>query len=282
MTKDTHTPTKAQERTAAIDARLEKLAALTDAASKTQAVQEYLTTAAKFYKYSFCNQMLIAMQRPDASAVAGYQAWKKNFDRQVKKGEKGIAILAPIVIKAPKLETEDDEDETPVHRAQTIRGFKVVYVFDVTQTEGEPLPEPPNWKSPEQNEKLHKALEIYARSEGIAVEIEDLEGETQGISEGGTIKLAANAGTKTFIHEIAHELLHQKPDSWKVLTMDRKTKELQAEATAYVVSTHYGLEPEGSPNYIALFNGKPEDIKQNAEPIRLAAAAIIDGIERAL
>lgn len=281
MTTKTKSPTKAQKRRAAIDARLERLATLTDTAAKSKEVLDYLGTVAKFHKYSFCNQMLIAMQRPDASLVAGYQAWKKKFDRQVQKGEKGIAILAPIIYKAPKPETEDD-DETPAHRAETVRGFKVVHVFDVSQTEGEPLPEPPEWKSPEQNEKLHRALVNYAATQDIEIDIQDLEGETQGISEGGKIILAPNAGTKTLIHELAHELLHQKPDSWKVATMNRRTKELQAEATAWVVATHYSLEPEGSPNYIALFEGKPEDIRANAEPIRLAAAAIIDGIEKSL
>jgi hypothetical protein len=131
--------------------------------------------------------------------VAGFNAWKK-MGRYVKRGEKGIPILAPMIYR----EDPDDEDSVKV-----LRGFRVVHVFDLAQTDGQPLPEQPNWKSPEKNLELQKKLMDFAEQNGIKVTIKELEGETQGISTGGSIVLSPEAGTKTLIHELAHELLHQ-------------------------------------------------------------------------
>ena len=161
------------------------------------------------------------------------------MSRYVRRGEQGISILAPIFAK---IINDDGEEE------ETLVGFKVVYIFDLSQTEGKTLPEPPNWKSSEQNAKLTERLIQFANKKGITVKIKELTGDIQGVSRGGSILLAPEAGTKTLIHEIAHELLHKGEN----IVRNKTILELEAESVAYVVARHFGLGGLASLNYIAL------------------------------
>ncbi len=224
-----------------IQGYLDALALETDQARKSEEMQKYLDFVAKFHQYSPSNIFLIMLTKPDATHVAGFQAWKK-MNRRVKKGEHGIPIFAPMIHKE-----DPDDDKSP----KVLSGFRVVYVFDVSQTDGEPLPPVPDWKSPETNAKLNEKLIRFAESRGITVAFKDLPGETQGVSMGGVIEISPEAGTKTLIHEIAHELMHHK-----VATSSRHdVREMEAESVAYVVSRYFGITSLNCPNYILLSGG---------------------------
>jgi len=250
---------------ASITERIKELAQATDEARMTEEMLQYLETCAKFHQYSPCNVWCILMACPDATNVAGYQKWR-TFNRYVRKGEQGIPILAPIFIQ----ENPDD----PTSR-QELKGFRVVYVFDISQTEGEPLPEPPNWKSPQQNAILSQRLIDFAKQKSITVTIKRLDGNTQGLSKGGEIELDPSAGTKTLIHEIAHEILHQDENR----PMDKTIRELEAESVAYVVGKHFGLDGLSSPNYVALHGATSEMILDHLERIRKAASELISQLD---
>ena len=252
----------AQELSEKITDHIHELAKATDDARMSEAMLDYLDMCAKFHKYSPNNVWLILMAKPDATMVAGFHMWK-SMGRYVKKGEHGIPILAPILVKV----NENSEEE--------LVGFKAVYIFDVSQTEGESLPEPPDWKSPEQNEVLTKRLIKFAESKGINVAFKELTGDIQGVSLGGAILVSPFAGTKTFIHEIAHELLHQNDDR----PHDKTIVELEAESVAYVVAKHFGIDGLASPSYIALHGADAEMILAHLERIRVTAKEIITNID---
>lgn len=259
-------PTTA-ELTAQISSFVAALASATDAASQTEAFSAFVESCARFYRYSPNNLFLIALANPQATRVAGYNAWRKH-NRFVRKGEHGIPILAPCTYKA-----DPDASDSP----QVLRGFRVVYVFDVSQTDGEPLPEPPDWKSPEHLPTLEAALHAYAARLGITITIQDT-GPAQGVSYGGSIALDPTAGTKTLIHELAHEILHHgAPDD----PQDRLLREVEAEATAYAVARHFGLENLASPNYLALSGSESKDILARLAHIQKAALQIIQAVEPA-
>lgn len=248
-----------------ITERIQELAQATDAAFVNKEMQRYLDMCSKFHQYSVYNVWLILMEKPCATKVAGFHKWI-SMNRHVRKGEHGIAILAPLLL------IEDRENGEHVEK---LIGFKTVYVFDVSQTDGEPLPEPPNWKSPERNALLAKRLLDFAAERGIVVNVKQLSGETQGVSLGGTIILSPQAGTKTLIHEIAHELLHHKQRELTSQTI----RELEAEAVAYVVAKHFGLNDLASPNYMVLYGANAEMIMEHMEYVGSAATEIIHGIE---
>lgn len=262
----THSPRfSANDLSSKVTSHIEELAQATDAALLSEEMTRYLDTFANFHQYSPHNVWLILMARPSASAVAGYHRWRE-LNRYVCKGEHGIPILAPMF----KKETNGHGEEE-----QSLIGFKVVYVFDLSQTEGEPLPDPPNWKSPEKNEELQGRLTIFAESKGISVTVKSLACEIQGVSKGGLIELDPSAGTKTLIHEIAHELMHKNGH----IALQRSVKELEAEAVAYVVGKHLGLDGLSSPSYIALHGADSEMILGHMERIRTTATEIIKAVE---
>lgn len=257
--------TTSQDLTQQISQRIEELAQATDIARMSEEMTRYLSTLGRFHRYSIFNTYLIMMACPQATMVAGFHAWHR-FRRFVRKGEHGISILAPIVIP------EKEEDGT---QHKSLRGFKVVYVFDLSQTEGEPLPEPPSWKSPEKDAQLAGRLLAFAMSRGILASEAELPGEMQGVSKGGIIELAPKAGTATLIHELAHELMHKRPDAPQAQSI----RELEAEAVAYVVSRHFGLESSGSPNYVALHGATSTMILDHLERVRQTATEIIQSVE---
>ena len=247
-----------------ITQHIQELAEATDAARVSEEMLHYLDMCSRFHRYSPQNVWLILMEKPDATMIAGFKRWQ-SMGRHVKKGERGIPILAPIFKKV-----EDEEGE----EVEKLVGFKVVYVFDVSQTDGDPLPGPPDWKSPEKNAELTKHLIAFAQSKDILVEMKDLPGEIQGASCGGKILLDPEAGTKTLIHEIAHELLHQVKDA----PMDSTIQELEAESVAYVVGKHFGLDGLSSPNYNAIHGATAKMILEHMERIRTSATEIINGV----
>jgi len=254
----------AQDLKTKITEYIEHLADLTDNAARSEAMQKWLSTCATFYKYSLNNQMLILFARPDASLVAGYNDWKKR-GRQVQRGEHGIPILAPCAYRE-----NPEDDSSPM----VLKGFKVVHVFDVSQTEGEELPAPPTWISPAREAELESRLIAFANTQGIKVETKELAGQTQGYSEGGSIAISPHAGTKTLIHEIAHELLKHKGDM-----QNHRTRETEAEAVAYAVAYHLGLPDLASPNYLALVNSDKDLILAHMTRIREVSALIISGVD---
>lgn len=263
--------TQIQTNNSAVDLKsritqhIQELAQATDAARISEEMQRYLDMCSKFHQYSPFNVWLILMEKPTASMVAGFHKWI-TMKRYVRKGEHGIAILAPVLI--PDVNENGEQ-------AEKLVGFKTVFVFDISQTDGEPLPEPPDWKSPEQNAILTKRLLDFAASKGIIVNVKQLPGEMQGVSLGGTIILSPQAGTKTLIHEIAHEILHHKQGE---LT-SQSIRELEAESVAYVVGKHFGLDGLSSPNYVALYDVTADMILGHMERIRNTATEVICAIE---
>ena len=252
----------ASELNLKIQQHLEELARETDKARKSKEMLRYLDFCARFHQYSPGNIWLIMLTKPGATYVAGFHKWR-SMGRWVNKGEHGIPILAPILIK------EEDSLE-----ARSLVGFKTVYVFDVSQTEGEPLPPTPDWKSPEKNLELNRRLIHFAESKGIKVSFKELPGDIQGVSKGGEIELDISAGTKTLVHEIAHELMHQDKDR----LLSKTVKELEAESVAFVVSKHLGLESLNSPNYIALNDVSTEEMYAQMARIQSVSNEIITAI----
>ena len=235
-------------------------------------LKRYLETMARFHTYSFYNCMLIASQRPDATYVAGFHKWH-DFGRYVKKGEKGIAILAPIVRK--------HEDETTGEKERRVVGFRAVYVFDVTQTDGEPLPESGIKAATGEPGEHLEALKAFAVASNIAVEFADaatLRG-ARGMSLGGRIQLLAGmSDAETFAvlaHEVAHELLHRGERRAKT---DKTIRETEAEAVAFVVATGIGLESAGTVDYIRLYDGNRETLAESLTFIQKAASQILGAL----
>jgi hypothetical protein len=250
---------------AKITERIQELSLATDMARVSEEMLRYLDLCSRFHQYSPCNVWLILMSQPNASYVAGLKRWQ-SMGRFVRKGEHGIPILAPIISSL----TNDEGEEK-----QRLVGFKIVYVFDVCQTDGEPLPDPPDWKSPEKNAELQERLIQLAKSKGIYVQIKTIGRDIQGVSLGGKIILDPEAGTKTLIHEIAHELLHHVEG---VLTSNT-IRELEAESVAYVVAKHFGIDGLSSPNYNALHGATAEMVMGHLERVRNTAAEIIQALE---
>ena len=174
------------------------------AAGKSDRVQQYLDVMARFPRYSFNNCVLIALQAPDSTIVQGFHAWKK-LGRSVKKGEKGIGIIAPMVGRK-----KDDDRNVNEDGEKTVFGFKVVHVFDVSQTEGDELPHVAE-VSGDTGDNI-EAVESLIRSWGIELLYEDIPGGADGVSKKGTIVIAPNLPPAkrllTLVHEGAHEKLH--------------------------------------------------------------------------
>ena len=242
------------------------------AAGKSDTLVNYLKTLAKFHKYSFGNVMLIAAQRPDSTHVAGFNTWKK-LGRSVIKGEKGIGIMAPVVYKN-KSEAELSVSEKESDRC--IRGFRIVHVFDVTQTEGEPLPELAQ-VSGSPTESTDRLRQLIA-SHNIELRIEDLPGLTKGLSSGGTIIVQAGLSPAeefaVMVHELAHELLHK---SERRAETTKTIRETEAEAVAFVVCESCGIDTSTrSSDYIQLYQGSVDTLNASLNQIQLTACAIID------
>ncbi len=254
---------------------------------KSEKLLEYLGMMSRFHQYSFGNCILIAMQRPDATLVAGFGRWKE-MNRFVKKGEKGIAILAPLVGKKRKVESGSESAESTSSEkangesAKVLYGFRLVYVFDVTQTEGQELPEFTSLGG-DPGDKLEK-LDAIIRSKGIELEyVESLPFDANGMSQGGKISINSTRPRpqmfSTMVHELAHELLHwgdRRESTTKVV------RETEAESVAYVVCRAVGLEcSTRASDYIQLWSGDEKVLMQSLELIRNVASKILAELESA-
>ena len=220
---------------------LETLAAALEAGNSA-ALTAYLKVTAKFHKYSWTNCLLIATQRPNATQVAGFHAWL-DLGRHVRKGEKGIVILAPILC-GRKTESHTDQDDNNNSTAQSFRrlvGFRSAFVFDLAQTEGQDLPEFAKVKGdPQQHLELLKGL---IASHSIALDYDTSIAPARGVSRGGRITLLPDMPSaeefSTLVHELAHEKLHQTDRRTETTKTIRET---EAEAVAFVVCHAIGLD----------------------------------------
>ena len=272
---------------------------------ESERFKEYLRTMSKFYNYSFNNTLLIAMQKPEATYVAGYTSWQRNFDRQVMKGEKGIKILAPAPYKAQEeCEKIDPVTQKPVIGAdgktvtETVEvlrpALKVVSVFDVSQTDGKELPDIIVDELKGTVENYEAFFDALKQESPIPLSFEDILGGVKGFFSPVESRIAIQEGlseiqtVKTAIHEIAHAKLHAvKPDE-KAAPEDKKdrhTKEVEAESVAYTVCQRYGIETSDySFGYIAGWSSGMEtkELKSSLDTIRKTAAEMIEGIDAKL
>ena len=268
--------------------------------------KEYLRVMSKFHNYSFNNTLLIAMQKPDASLVAGFQSWKNNFKRNVVKGEKGIKILAPSPFKIrQEMEKIDPETQKPVIGADgkpvkeekeiTIPAFKVVSVFDVSQTEGKELPDITVDMLTGDVEHFKDVFAALEKTSPVPIGFEKIEGNSHGYYHLEEKRIAIDEGMselqtiKTAIHEIAHAKLHDidpnAPKEEQADRPDRRTREVQAESVAYAVCQHYGLDTSDySFGYVVGWSSGREldELKSSLETIRSTAAEIINSIDEHL
>ena len=272
---------------------------------ESERFKEYLRTMSKFYNYSFNNTLLIAMQKPEATYVAGYTSWQRNFDRQVMKGEKGIKILAPAPYKAQEEREKIDpvtqkpvigaDGKTVTETVEVLRpAFKVVSVFDVSQTDGKELPDIIVDELKGTVENYEAFFDALRQESPVPISFEDIPGGAKGFFSPVESRIAIQEGmseiqtVKTAIHEIAHAKLHAvKPDE-KAAPEDKKdrhTKEVEAESVAYTVCQRYGIETSDySFGYIAGWSSGKEtkELKSSLDTIRKTAAEMIEGIDAKL
>ncbi|MBL7648018.1 MAG: DUF1738 domain-containing protein [Candidatus Hydrogenedentes bacterium] len=236
---------------------------------KSDQLVAYLAAMARFHRYSFRNIVLIQSQFPSATRVSGFRAWKK-LGRFVKKGEQGITIIAPMVFR--------DSSDTALQDDQPRIRFRAAYVFDVSQTDGEALPCPAEASGDPLDHT--ERLKAFIASQGIVLEYSDELGNAEGASSGGKIRirpeLSPAAEFSVLVHELAHELLHWTDHG---LIGTCKSRELEAEAVAFIVSSAIGLEcSTASSDYIQLYNGTVETLEASLDGIRKTASEIITAL----
>ena len=267
---------------------------------ESERYKAYLTTMSKFHSYSFNNTLLIAMQ--GGQLVAGYNKWRDAFHRNVRKGEKAIKILAPAPFKAKKEVQKLDaqgrpvmgKDGKPVTEVKEIQvpAFKIVSVFDVSQTEGEPLPSIGVEELPGSVERYGEFFKALEQTSPVPIGFEDIPGGSHGYYHLTEKRIAIQEGMselqtlKTAIHEIAHSKLHAiDPEAPAIEQADRpdsRTREVQAESVAYAVCQHYGLDTSDySFGYVAGWSsGKDlKELKASLETIRATAHELITTID---
>ena len=268
--------------------------------------REYLRVMSKFHNYSFNNTLLIAMQKPDASLVAGFSAWKNNFGRNVIKGQKGIKIIAPSPYKVKQeMKKIDPHTQQPIigkdgkpvteEKEITIPAYKVVSVFDVSQTEGKDLPDIAVDELTGDVERYRDFFAALEKTSPVPIGFEQIPGSSHGYYHLEDKRIAIDEGMselqtlKTAIHEIAHAKLHDidlnAPENEQQPRVDRRTREVEAESVAYTVCQHYGLDTSDySFGYVAGWSSGRElsELKNSLETIRSAAAEIINSIDETL
>ena len=266
---------------------------------ESEKYRAYLSSMSKFHNYSLNNTILISMQKPDATLVAGYQAWKKNHGRQVKRGEKGIKIIAP----APyKVKTEKDVIDPKTQKAvldadgnpkkETVEierpSFRVATVFDVSQTEGKELPSLGVEELTGSVDGYGNFLKALEQTSPVPISFEEITGGAKGYFHIAENRIAIQENmseiqtVKTMTHEIVHATLHAGKDKEK---FDARTQEVQAESVAYTVCQHYSIETQDySFGYIAGWSTGREtaELKASLETIRSASSDLIGKIDEHL
>ena len=247
---------------------------------KSDDLMKYLTTMSRFHNYSFRNLVMIWSQREDATKVAGFRAWQK-LGRMVKKGEKGIAIFAPMPFKQKEKNEgkriRTDKNERKSDEEVTMMGFKVVHVFDISQTEGDPLPEPSKVTG-EVGANLERIQRVVVDS-GIELKFEQLDG-AHGYSVGGKVVIDQSLSDaekfQTIAHELAHERLHQGE---RKAVATKTVKETEAEAVGFIVSQAFGLDSmTHCADYIQLYDGNADTLRESLSHIQKTAQWIIESI----
>lgn len=301
MPMNTSTATRSDETRQRVKALTDKLEAGVKDVFESGSYRAYLQAVSKFHRYSFGNVMLIVLQFPEASVVAGYRAWQKNFGRTVKKGEHGIQILAPQQVSQLVLRDKLDprtgqpvigKDGRPVQEwaYEKRTTFRPAYVFDISQTEGKPLPEVgvseligdvPHFDKLFAAVRQCAPVEIAFRPPGEAKgcfdHVDRMIYINEGMSEMQTIKTA--------IHETAHAILHDygvEPLTEQSYIKEKHTREVEAESVAYVVCQHFGLDTSDySFSYVASWSQGKElaELKASLDCIGTTAAELIDSIE---
>lgn len=267
------------DRTVALETLRNGVASL----ASSEAFQAYLKVSAKFHSYSWRNRLMIALQRPDASHVAGFNKWKE-LGRWVKRGEKGIAIFAPMMFAKKDAETGEKTGEM-------LRGFRIVHVFDIAQTEGKPLPVPPmpEQLTGDQDGGIFPALVDFATHGGLTVlpDFATFPDERNGDYSPLEHQIRIRAGlsilqrAKTMAHECAHWILHTS-DEGRALA--REVKETEAEAAAFLALARFGFPSDAySFAYIAHWAaGDMKILEASLERINKAADEIAYAVESRL
>ena len=266
----------------------------------SEEVQEILDFFSKFHKYSYNNTLLIQMQYPDATHVAGYRQWKDKFNRHVKKGEQGIAILAPFTYTDKETEVRKvvtasgDIEEKEIEKKIKKTYFNPVYVFDISQTEGKPLPELDTSISDTKSKLLYPCL-AFAKNNNISVEFNALVRGHEGYCRRDKIvvdkSLNATEKASVLLHELSHILLHHldisaesepinSPEYNNLSSneyLSREIKELEAESTAYVVMDYFGVRLK-SHRYLSLYR-KSYNLSNSLSRIKFISSKMISFIE---
>ncbi|MHB9026426.1 MAG: ArdC family protein [Armatimonadota bacterium] len=257
-------------------------------AGRSEMLTAVLNTMARFHRYSLGNILLILFQRPSATRVAGFQTWK-SLKRNVRKGEKGIAILAPMLVKAPvnaerqpPFTTEEMEgtssDTTGESTQEKLLRFRVVYVFDISQTEGEDLPALTSIQG--DPGAYTDRLKTLVQQLSITLDYADNLGGADGVSKNGAIVLRAGLCPaeefSVLVHELAHELLHHAENR---SAKPKTVRETEAEAVAFVVGQAIGLDMgTASSEYIQLYRGDAQLLNQSLEAISKTAGRILTAL----
>ncbi len=246
--------------------------------------REFLAVATRFHRYSANNALLILAQRPDATRVAGYEAWR-SMGRQVRRGEKGIKILAPVTRRTDRKD-EGGEGARQEGAARALVGFRTATVFDVSQTDGEELPQAPTPEDlgPDPSgvaARLYAALRRVCEAEGVAVVAEDLAPGEYGGYHRGAKRITLNRSLSkvdratTLAHELAHHLLHARGGG------DKAARETEAEGVSYALCSYFGLDmARFSFAYVARHAWEPEVLKAAIERIRRTTHRLIEAVER--
>lgn len=260
---------------------------------------EYLKTMSQFHNYSFNNTLLIAMQKPDATLVAGYQAWQKKFKRQVKKGEKGIQIIAPAPIREKEeIEKFDPETNEPILRpdgqpeteevVHIIPRFRIATVFDVSQTYGEPLPELETPELMGNVENYEVFMQALREISPVPIRFDEIESDAKGYYSTVNKETVIQRGMsemqtmKTGIHETTHAKLHDREIMEELgEKKNQMTREVEAESVAYTVCQYFGLDTSDySFPYIAGWSSSVDmkELRASMDTIRKTAGEMIDGM----
>jgi hypothetical protein len=266
---------KSKELISQIEDRLKNLAIETDEFKRSEFFKQYLDVISKFWKYSYHNQMLICCRMPNATKVTGFRTWQA-LNRRVVKGSKAIKILAPY-----KKKVTDTDPVTKEEKERRITLFIPVSVFDISQTEGEALPDIDISVTGDNYNDFLDNLVNLCKDKSIEVKFENLGiNGLYGYSKGGQIAVtnteSINTQVNTLIHEVAHELLHKEEN-----TFSKQEREIQAEGTAYVVTKHFGIQNK-SFNYLALYDADYKKIMDNLKSVAEASKEIIEFVEIAM
>ena len=239
-------------------------------AGHSEKLKQYLGAMARFHRYSLHNIMLIATQRPDATHVAGFNTWKR-LGRFVKKGAKGIMILAPVVLQKESEQTEDAAKQDNAIR------FRAVYVFDMADTDGKPVPQLGSTEG-DPADRIER-LKEFVSSRSIQFEYSEAIHPAQGQCSPGKITiLPGQSGAEEFatlVHETAHALMHQGQQRTET---SKRVRETEAEAVAFVVCSAMGLSASSSVDYIHLYDGNEETLAASLGRIQHTSAELLTAI----